>query len=186
MIRILDKLLLFIYSITIATLAVALFFIGINVYPRQALLKVFMQIDGTWDPFQIGVVIFAAIVFLVSLRFFFVAIRRGTKKPKAIESRNELGDILISLDTLESLTLRATLKHRGVREPRARIVVTPAGAEIVIKTLVDGDRAIPQLSQEIQSSVQSLIEEVTGVAVASVSVFITNVTSQSATRSRVD
>lgn len=186
MIRMLDKLFLFMYSLIIGILSVVLFFVGLNLFPKKEFLKVVMQIDGTLDPLQLVIMSTGIVLFLLSVRFFLVAIKRSSKGPTTVEQRSDIGNIAISLDTIESLALKAAAKQRGLKDLRARISVTDVGIEIAIRTFVDGDRSIPTLSQEIQRSVKAHVEEITGIAVDSVSVFVANITATSLTKSRVD
>ncbi|MNN79526.1 hypothetical protein D3C81_1961790 [compost metagenome] len=53
--------------------------------------------------------------------------------------------------------------------------------------MVDGESSIPALTEEMQSAVKQHIEEITGIPVASVSVFIANIVQSAPTfKSRVE
>jgi uncharacterized alkaline shock family protein YloU len=52
---------------------------------------------------------------------------------------------------------------------------------------VDGEASIPAITEEMQSAVKSHVEEITGIPVASVSVFVANVSQTTPTfKSRVE
>ncbi|MNJ03652.1 hypothetical protein D3C73_1640630 [compost metagenome] len=70
---------------------------------------------------------------------------------------------------------------------KARVKVDQAGLEIEIRTVVDGETSIPAITEEVQSSIKSYIEEITGIPVARVSVYVANVVqSAPAFKSRVE
>jgi uncharacterized alkaline shock family protein YloU len=52
---------------------------------------------------------------------------------------------------------------------------------------VDGDHSIPELTEEMQSGVKRYVEDITGIPVASVTVFVANIVQTSPTfKSRVE
>lgn len=85
------------------------------------------------------------------------------------------------------MSLKAASRSRGVRDLRARVKVNQAGLEIVIRAIVDGETPIPALTEEMQANVKRHIEDITGIPVAFVSVFIANIQQSSPTfKSRVE
>jgi uncharacterized alkaline shock family protein YloU len=132
------------------------------------------------------IIALAVFTLLVTCRFFYVAIRRGRSQVPSIDQRTDFGDIRISLETVENLSLKAAGRVRGVKDLKARVSVTDAGLEIMIRALVDGENSIPDLSEEVQRSVKGHLEDVTGIPVAQVSVFVANVTQSTSFKSRVE
>ncbi len=132
-------------------------------------------------------IIVTAVVLLLAVRFLYLSARRGKSSVPSIDQRTEFGDIRISLDTVENLSLKAASRSRGVRDLRARVKVNQAGLEIVIRAIVDGETPIPALTEEMQANVKRHIEDITGIPVAFVSVFIANIQQSSPTfKSRVE
>lgn len=179
MIKILDRLLLFIYSIVIAVVSVCTILYTTNVLDRSLLIGTEQWLDNT-------VIISACVIIILSLRFFYISIRRNRTSQHSIDLRNELGDIHISVETIENLALKSAAKVRGVKDPKVKIRVTEAGLELVIRTFVDGETSIPQLTEEVQRLVREHITEVTGIPVALVSVFIANIVQTNTIKSRVE
>jgi uncharacterized alkaline shock family protein YloU len=65
--------------------------------------------------------------------------------------------------------------------------VTNAGLDIELRTVVDGEGSIPVLTEEIQSAVKMHLEEITGIPVSGVSVYVANVAYNANTfKSRVE
>jgi uncharacterized alkaline shock family protein YloU len=186
LIKMLDRLLLFLYSIAIG--AASIFAIiassgGVPVSWLQDLLR-----SATTVPAAQGTVIGVSIViFLISLRFFVVSIHRGGSSAPSINQRTEHGDIRISVETVENIALKAASRTRGVKDLKARVRVTESGLEILIRAFIDGEGSIPALSEDMQRTISQQIEEATGIPVAEVSVFIANVTQAPTTfKSRVE
>jgi len=182
----LDRLLLFLYSIAIGAVAILVIVAASGGFASSFLQDAVTNAteDRTVQGITIGV---SAIVFLVSLRFFIVSVRRSGPSTPSINQRTEHGDIRISVETVENLALKAAARTRGVKDLKARVRVTEAGLEIMIRAFVDGEGSIPALSEDIQRTVSQQIEDATGIPVAEVSVYIANVTQAAASfKSRVE
>ncbi|MFK7697190.1 alkaline shock response membrane anchor protein AmaP [Paenibacillus sp. HJGM_3] len=185
MVKILDRLLLFIYTILVGVGLIYILVAAFGLVPFDTASDVLYDLyyEGSTAYPVIALSLFAL---LVSCRFFYVAVRRGRSQVPSIDQRTDFGDIRISLETVENLSLKAASRIRGVKDLKARISVTDAGLEIVIRALVDGESSIPDLSEEVQRAVKSHLEEVTGIPVSRVSVFVANVTQSTTFKSRVE
>lgn len=187
MIRMLDRLLLFLYSAAIGAAAVVAIIAALGGFTSNFLHQFVEEFTGGARIVQASVIGVSVIVFLVSLRFFIVSFSRGGSSAPSINQKTELGDIRISVETVENLALKAAAKTRGVKDLRARVRVAESGLQILIRAFIDGDGSIPVLSEEMQRNVSQAIEDATGIPVAEVSVFIANVTQSPASfKSRVE
>ena len=126
---------------------------------------------GTAVPF----IIVCSVVLLISIRLFYISVRTGQAQAPSIDQRNDWGDIRISIDTVENLALKIASRSRGVKDLKARVRVDSAGLDILIRTVVDGETPIPALTEEMQEAIKQHIEEITGIPVAMVSVYVANV-----------
>lgn len=185
MIKVVDKLLLFLYSIVIGILSVVMICVGFRWISSELVEDFFTELYSE-ESFLITVGVIGIILFLVSLRFLFVSLMRGSANAHSIDQRTEFGDIRISIETIENLSLKAASKQRGVKDLRARVRASDAGLEIVLRAVVDGESAIPALTEEIQRAVKTHIEEITGIPVINVAVFIANVIQTNTFKSRVE
>lgn len=179
MAKILDRLLLFVYSISVGILSVL------------AILLLTETIDLNLSRQQergliISLIIISAALFLLSIRFFYISIRRDRHALTSIDQRTEYGDIQISTDTIENLSYKAASRVRGIREVKTRIRITDAGLEIMIRAIVDGDSSIPALTEEVQKQVHDHVQEITGIPVSYVSVYIANLVQSPVIKSRVE
>jgi len=186
MAKIIDRLLLFLYSLLLIIIACVLLASAFNWISLDTTSEFLTEVYTDTNT-AIAFISVCAAVLLISLRFFYLSVRTGQAQTPSIDIRNEWGEVRISMETVENLALKAASRSRGVKDLKARVRVNPAGLEILIRTIVDGESSIPALTEEMQSNVKGHIYEVTGIPVADVSVFIANVASASpAFKSRVE
>lgn len=185
MIKILDRILLLLYSVVIGILSIglmALSFQWIELPNVENFLDSFYR-----DMIARSTLIAVSILFLlVSIRFLYISLRKAGSGISSIDQRTDFGDIRISLETIENLALKSTARVRGVKDLKAKVNVNDTGLEIMIRTIVDGEIPIPQLTEEIQRSVKGHVEEVTGIPVASISVYVANINQSQSFKSRVE
>ncbi|PYI55053.1 alkaline shock response membrane anchor protein AmaP [Paenibacillus flagellatus] len=186
MIKVLDRLLLFLYTLIIGIGVVFFLVASFGWLPIESaenfVSNLYYEGSTAYPAIAIGL-----FVLLATCRFFYVSVRRGRGQVPSIDQRTDVGDIRISLETVENLSLKAAGRVRGVKDLKARVSVNDAGLDIVLRAVVDGESSIPELSEEMQRSVKSHIEDITGIPVANVSVFIANVMQSSHTfKSRVE
>ncbi|GIP20212.1 MULTISPECIES: alkaline shock response membrane anchor protein AmaP [Paenibacillus] len=179
MAKILDRLLLFIYSLSIGILSV----IAILLFTGTVTFEIYSSQEKILLNVLIGV---AAVLFLLSIRFFYISIRRDRASLPSIDQRTEFGDIQISVETIENLSLKAASRVRGIKDVKTRIKISESGLNIMIRALVDGESSIPALTEEVQKQVHDHVEETTGIPVAYVSVYIANLVQSSTIKSRVE
>ncbi len=185
MIKVVDKLLLFLYSIVVGVVAVILASVGFGWISKVQLGEMLTEMYRI-SSIQIAVAVIGVILFLISLRFFIVSFSRGAASTASIDQRTEFGDIRISMETIENLALKAASRQKGVKDLRARIRVTDAGLDIVLRAVIDGESSIPVLTEEVQRAVKEHVEEVTGIPIMNVAVFVANIVQANTFKSRVE
>ncbi|MEK3730871.1 MULTISPECIES: alkaline shock response membrane anchor protein AmaP [Paenibacillus] len=179
MAKIMDRLLLFIYSISIGVISVIAILLLSGAVPYEVTPVQEQRL------FLTGIII-AGILLLMSIRFFYISVRRDRSNLNSIDQRTDFGEIQISVETIENLCLKAASRVRGVKDLKSRIKVSQAGLDIAIRAVVDGEESIPQLTTEVQKQVHDFVEDTTGIPVASVSVYIANVVQAPSFKSRVE
>ncbi|GIO91932.1 hypothetical protein J31TS3_31590 [Paenibacillus lactis] len=177
--KIMDRLLLFIYSLSIGVISVVAILLLSGAVPYHLTFAQEQQL-------VLAGIIIAAVLFLLSIRFFYISVRRDRSTLNSIDQRTEFGDIQISVETIENLCLKAASKVRSVKDLKSRIKVSQSGLEIAIRAVVDGEESIPALTTEVQKQVHDFVEETTGIPVSSVSVYIANVVQAPSFKSRVE
>lgn len=175
--RIFDRLLLFIYSLAVGVLSAALIILATGLMPGKF-------VAPAWLPTALIVV--ASILFILSVRFFYVSLRRERTSLHSIDQRTEIGDIRISMETVENIALKAAARVRGMKDLKARIKVNEAGLDITIRAVVDGETSIPAMTEEVQRNVRDYVHEITGIPVSNVSVYVANVIQTQTFKSRVE
>jgi uncharacterized alkaline shock family protein YloU len=117
----------------------------------------------------------ALIFFTISTGFLFSGLRKSAKDKKVISKYTNVGEITISLDAIENITLAVTKKFTGVRDAKADVRKFNDTVAITIKAVVMPELNIPLLSEDMQVKVKKTVEETAGVNVNSVKVFIDNI-----------
>lgn len=185
MVKVVDKLLLFLYSLVFGVISLFILSIGFGFVSRDLMNDTIAQLYR-YDSIQIAFAVTGIVLFLMSLRFFVVSLHRGSASSPSIDQRTEFGDIRISIETIENLALKAASRQRGVKDLRARVRATEAGLDIVLRAVIDGESSIPVLTEEIQKAVKEHVEEITGIPVINVAVFVANVIQANTFKSRVE
>lgn len=187
MAKIIDRFLLFLFSLAgiVATVFALLAAFGLISYDqtRQFAENVYYSMNTA-----VVFIIASIVVLLIAVRMLLISVRTGSGgRTMSIDQRTEFGDIRISTETVENLALKAAGRSRGIRDLKARVRVNNAGLDIEIRTVVDGETSIPVLTEEVQSAVKDHVEEITGIPVAEVSVYVANIVHNTQTfKSRVE
>lgn len=154
-----DRVLLFLFSVTVAILSVLLIgqAIGYDLLAKMLVINTYPMLLGS------------IVLLLVAFRFVIYRESRVSKEQKAIVQKNDLGDVRISTDALVSLTERAAKMIRGVQDLKTKIREDETkGLRISIRMSVEPDVDIQKLSQTIQQKVKDYIEASTGFEVREV------------------
>jgi uncharacterized alkaline shock family protein YloU len=183
--RVADKLFLFLYSIIALILTGAGLVIALRWVDRR-LVESFIGDMYTSNAVNFAVIAVCAVLFLLSIRFLFLSLRRSRERSGSIDQRTEFGDIRISIETVENLSLKAAARVRGVKDLRARVRVDDSGLDIQLRSVIDGETSIPQLTEDMQRGVKEHVEEITGIPVASVTVYVANVLQSQTFKARVE
>jgi uncharacterized alkaline shock family protein YloU len=185
MVKIFDRVLLFLYSLTIAAAAVYIALDAFGWLPSG--FGLFERGRLTDSAALRNSLIAAGIVwFVVSLRFLYLCIRSGRTNVPSIDQRNAFGDIRISLETIENLTLKAASRVKEAKDLKARVHVSEDGLELTVRAVADGESPLPDISGEMQRVIKTQVEEITGIPVSKVSVYIANIAPAKTMRSRVE
>lgn len=130
------------------------------------------------------------LLFIIELVFFGLSLMfllsgvKSDKDKKTISKYNNVGEIRISLSTIESIALAASRKLGGVKDNKAYVSKHGDNVVICIKTIVMPDINIPALLEDIQLKVKKSVEETTGIGVNEVKVSVEN--TYTGYRSRVE
>ncbi|PTX53926.1 putative alkaline shock family protein YloU [Melghirimyces profundicolus] len=129
----------------------------------------------------------SAMILAFSLRLLWVTVHKDKEDP-GVDRLTEIGHIRISCKTLESLAIKAAHRVKGIRDLSARVRQDAARSSVGIglKLTVEGDTPIQVLSEQLQQSVKTHVEEIAGVDVSQISVYIVDTVQPDRSRIRVE
>lgn len=128
-------------------------------------------------------VIIEVAFFVLSLIFLFSGVK-ASKDKKAITKITELGEVKISLQTIENIVYAASRRFNGIKDAKAVVRKKDNSVIIIVKIVVLQEVNIPVLSQDLQVKVKSAVEESSGVEVLDIVVLVDNI--YSGYKSRVE
>jgi len=115
------------------------------------------------------------IVFLALSVTFLSSGIRSSKDKRAVSKFTDIGEIKISLDSIEGVALSAVKRINSVKDTKAYISKDRDCVSILIKVTVSPDASIPSISEEIQKKVRKSVEDCCGIKVSQVKVLIEDV-----------
>ncbi|HHW48576.1 MAG TPA: alkaline shock response membrane anchor protein AmaP [Clostridiaceae bacterium] len=127
----------------------------------------------------------AFIFFILSMTFLLSGFRSSRDK-KAVSKHTSIGEIQISLNTIENIALAAAKRLNGVKDTKAQVIKQEDNVSIIINVLVLPESNIPALSEDIQTRVKKQVEESSGVNVNEVKVIVENVYAGAVYKPRVE
>ena len=93
-----------------------------------------------------------------------------------------MGEVHISLGAVESLVTKTARSIKGVRDMKAVITHADDGLHAHLTGTVSPEVSIPEVSEEIQSTVRQYVKRVVGVEMAEVRIDIENIAIDGRTR----
>jgi len=135
-------------------------------------------------PYTNFIMFIVALLFLTLSLIFLLSGIKQYKEKKAVTRVTNIGEIRISLETIENIALAVTRKIQGIKEIKAGSAKTEEKIRVELRVILLPEVNIPSLSEEIQKKVKHSVETATGIEVSNVSVIVENV--YTGYRSRVE
>lgn len=180
-----DRLFLFFFSLSVCIVSAAVLVAALGVIDANHTLNAVRDVfEFSW--LNNTVIISAFVLFLLAVRYTYISVRVQNPRKSSYNLVTSLGEIMISIDTIENLALKAASTVRGVKDIKAKVKISQQGLELAIRVVVDGVHAIPVLTEEIQQQVTKEVTEITGVQVSNVSVFVSNIIQNQSVKRRVE
>lgn len=79
---------------------------------------------------------------------------RSERNRKSITRFNKIGEVKISLNTIENIALAASRRNNGVRDSKAYVKRTGENVSVHIRVVVMPDINIPALLEDIQKELK--------------------------------
>jgi len=181
------RILLAIYAFCLAIISAVLMYISVQtkVYIRiSSYLADNVFTDGATG-YRIAVSVIALVFFALSLMFLFSGIK-SNKDKKGVSKHTNIGEIRISLNSIENIAFNASKKAGGVRESKTVVKKEDDGVGIEVRIVAMPDLSIPTISEEIQSRVKKAVEDASGIEVKQVRVVVDSIYSGVTNRARVE
>lgn len=121
------------------------------------------------------ILFFISLVFFILSMVFLLSGLKNDRDKRGVSKYTNIGEIRISLNSIESIALSASRRVMGVREAKAYVSKIDDGVSVVIKLVALPDINLPSLSQDIQTRVKGSIEESSGIKVNEVKVIVDNI-----------
>jgi len=176
--KLIDRIVLTIYTFCLAIVSIVVMLLPFNLIGILSIQNIdyyFYSINGNYIYTIIGLAFF-----LVSVRFLLSGVS-SKKRDKYITRHTNLGELKISIQTIEGLAQSVTSDFFGIKDIKTSAVVEDEKLVIHIKGLVDPDINIPETTINIQNRVKEHTENCTGIEVQEIKVEITNITTPTRT-----
>ncbi len=168
-----DRVILTIYTFALTFLSAAFVALAAGwLVPLEYVRTVLQDPNGRW---VIGLA--GAVFFVASVRLLYFAFRRRGSGRYVVHDA-QLGEVRISLETVENLVARVARLQRGVREVRAVAEVAEGRVGVYLRTWVSPDVNIPELSDTLQREIARSVRGVIGVEVAQVRMDVVNLAAE--------
>ncbi len=118
--------------------------------------------------------LFELIFFVLSIIFLFSGFR-SNKERKVISKYSNLGEIKISLISIESISLATAKKLNSIKDIKAHVSKDQDNVIITLKIIVNPEINIPMLSEDLQTKVKKAVEESTNIKVTTIKVLVDNI-----------
>lgn len=132
------------------------------------------------------------VMFLITLLFFILSIMfllsgvKSSKDKKAVSKHTNIGEVRISLNSIENIALNASRKVNGVKDTKALVKKHDDSVEVIAKIVVMPDMNIPAITEDVQLRIKKSVEECSGISVKEVKAVVESIYSGSIVKSRVE
>ncbi|HBM80160.1 MAG: alkaline shock response membrane anchor protein AmaP [Clostridiales bacterium] len=176
--NIFSRIILSIYMLVMIFVSICIVLLPFNLIPIRSISNyIGGNIYNNWYISLIGLLLLA-----VSVELLLSMTKGGNHSSRGIIKPAENGDIKISVETFESLALRAVKQISGIRDVKVRVLLREDGISVLVKLLIMPDINIPNIVQEAQDKIKEYIESLTEVGVKDVVVDVDNIASVTVAR----
>lgn len=184
--NILYRFLLGIYTFCLAIISLFVVLIFTNIISKDVLTAYSNMIINNKD-YSAIVAVIATVFFIISLIFLLSGVDKGKDK-SAVEKKSELGNIMISLNSIESIIMSSVKQLDGVMDIKTVLERKKDAVKIKLKVVLTPEHNIPEVSSIIQIRAKEAVERVAGIEVSGIEVLVQDViqTIKPISRSRVE
>ena len=177
--KIVDRLVLAIYSICIAILSLGIIVIPFNyngIISIKDGVNLVNNMKGNYIFSLIGL-----IFFIISLRFLLSGIvgNRDSNQESFLVMRNDYGEIVIYAHTIIGLVENIVDGFSGITKINTKVDLNNGSIYLLLKGEILPEINIPEITKELQMKVKESLENTTGAQVGEIKVEINNVSAHS-------
>lgn len=176
------RILLTVYAICLTVIAMIVMVISVRPAVFDAITNYLNNVLAY--PYTNFIMFVIAFIFLALSLIFLLSGIKKYKDKKAVSKFSSIGEIKISLDTIENIALAVSRNINGIREAKTYSVKKNGSVSVELKIVVLSDVNIPVVSEDLQKKVKQSVEKSTGIEVGDVLVTVENV--YTGYRSRVE
>jgi uncharacterized alkaline shock family protein YloU len=185
--KIFFRILLAVYAFCLAVFSAFTMYVAI--YPKafvdisESVIQVISTDNAT--ALRVAVFIIALVFFALSIMFLLSGVR-SSKDKKAVSKHTNIGEIRISLNSIENIASNASKRSNGIKESKTLVKKAEDGVDIEVRVVVMPDISIPVISEEVQGRVKKSVEDASGIAVRNVRVIVDSIYSGVTYKPRVE
>lgn len=182
--KILFRTLLAIYAFCLALISAIVGLVSIrpNTF-KDISTYIFGVLEST--PGRLIILIIALFFFTLSITFLLSGVK-SNKDKKAVSKHTNVGEIRISLNSIENIALNTVKKFQGIRDTKAKVYKLEDAVAVIVNAVVMPDVNIPAMSQDVQTRVKRSVEESAGIEVKEVKVLIDGIYTGNVYKARVE
>lgn len=157
-------------------------------FRRDVLDKIYKYLADTVlaSGYSSFIMLFISFIFFVLSITFLLSGFKSEKNKRSVSKLTSIGEIKISLNSIENIALSASRKTTGIKDTKARVIKINDSVSITVTAVVLPDINIPALSEDIQNKVKKSVEESSGISVNDVKVVIESIFTGAPYKSRVE
>lgn len=166
--RLIDKLLFLLLALCFTALGILMIYSVLN---AQMVIDLVgnLLLHNQWLVVIAGAVMAFIGIFLVLNMLF-------TKKEKIAKvSGNDIGQVTMSMEAIESMINRTVSNISGIKEVSPKLKIVGDKVAICLHITVESDMIVPELGTTIQKAVKEDLETMAGVAIAEIKVLVSSV-----------
>lgn len=185
--KILFRILLAVYAFCLAVFSAFAMYVAIDPDAFVNISGMITEVLSTDNAAALRIAVFvtALLFFALSIMFLLSGVR-SSKDKKAVSKHTDIGEIRISLNSIENIASNAARRSNGIKESKTMVRKLEDGVEIELRVIVMPDISIPVISEEVQGRVKKSVEDSSGVTVKNVRVIVESIYSGVTYKPRVE
>lgn len=187
---IINRILLFVYTIGIALLSLGMVVLCLQIVPPSYVWNEFLYVCGRWET-----IAGAVLVFIISIQLAGLCFAGNSKKAHAVKEalviHGDLGAVHVTVEAVRNLLERTARSVPGVRDAKVRVQAMAAKSspdtqlQIQIQLVIAQDHQVSGLSDDIQRRVQQHLQDFVGIKEYQLDVVIGDISNVSTAKQRV-